>query len=122
MDMKKINMMNMANNNEEVVANVGFSNSGIIPAKPKTEEYPYCLRMYLGDSEIKKLGLEELPELGSVVHLMAMAKVVATRDDGMGKTMELQITDMSLGSNKKKKSIEESLYGSGEKESEEEED
>ena len=77
----------------------------------EVEKYPYCLRLYLGHEEIKNLGLKELPPIGSVVEISALASVVGLRlDDEKNKTMELQITDMAVASKKEKKSMEQALY------------
>lgn len=114
-------MKNMANKKlammggDEVVANVGFSNKGV--TESAEVEYPYCLRLYLGQEELEKLQLEKLPDIGSVINMAAKCKVVAIRqDEKLGSSLELQITDMMLGSPKKEKSAEAALYGEEEEE------
>lgn len=102
---------------DDVVADVGYSNKGLAE-KSEKPEYPYCLKMYLSQDELSKLGIEKLPELNSVVDLMAKAVVVAVRNEHESKTMELQITDMEISQNKKSKAPESALYGSAEEEKE----
>lgn len=65
-------------------------------------EYPYGLRLYLGDEELSKLGVITPPATGS--QIMISAKVVVTstevrEEDGKRRTSaSFQITDMALGS------------------------
>jgi len=94
---------------DDVVANVGYSSAGL-SEKPK-EEYPMCLRLYLGPEEIKMLGFEKLPELNSNMILSGKVKVVGLSTSEHGDRLELQITDMDLGPEKKEQSSEEKFYG-----------
>ena len=98
---------------DDVVANVGFSGKGITePAKP---EYPYCLKLYLSQQELDMLEIEDLPVVGTTLNLKAKVLVSSTRSDvEMGNTMELQIVEMELGSEKKPMNPEEALYGKAE--------
>lgn len=84
-------------------------------------EYPYGLELCLDCDTLEKLGVKELPAVGSVMKIQAMATVVSVSErmehgekDDTDKRMSLQITHMSLGSGPKK-SVEESaaekLYG-----------
>jgi len=100
---------------DDVVANVGFSGKGITEqAKP---EYPYCLKLYLSQQELDMLEIEDLPVVGTTLKLNAKVLVSSTRSDvEMGNTMELQIVEMELGSEKKPMDAEEALYGKSEKE------
>lgn len=98
---------NMAAGDGEIVKDVGYSSAGLSD-KPEGMEYPYCLKLYLGHEEIKKLGLSELPSLGAVIDMMAKVKVVGQRLDKDAPTMEIQIIEMGLGS--KKKDPEVALY------------
>lgn len=108
---------NMAEDSDEIVKNVGYSAAGLGSEGEKAAEgpeYPYCLKLYLGPEELAKLGMTELPQLGSTIDLMAKAMVVGQRLDDNNKTMEIQITDMALGSGEAaKKSPLEALYGGG---------
>lgn len=98
---------------EDVVANVGFSGKGITEAaKP---EYPYCLKLYLSQQELDMLEIEDLPVVGTMLKLNAKVLVSSTRSDvELGNTMELQITEMELGSEKKPMDAQEALYGKAE--------
>lgn len=97
---------------DDVVPNVGFSNKGLNEEKESEKEYPYCLRIYLGPEELKNLGINELPNLGVELDLLAKAKVVELRsDEKHGNTMTIQITDMAVKSSEKKKDTAELLYG-----------
>ena len=104
---------NMAEDGDEIVKNVGYSAAGL-GAEKEGPEYPYCLKLYLGPEELAKLGMTELPPLGSTIELMAKAMIVGQRLDDNNKTMEIQITDMALGKGESdKKSPLEALYGGG---------
>jgi hypothetical protein len=68
----------------------------------KRESYPYGLRVRLGDAEMKKLGMEEMPKVGDEIELDAKVKVVgtsanATEGGAKNRSVELQITHMELG-------------------------
>lgn len=78
-------------------------------------EYPYGLNIRLDDESIKKLGISELPEVGSDMVVLAKVKVeeVSSRDSLNGNentSISLQITDMSLEKNKERKPTTEVLY------------
>lgn len=64
------------------------------------EEYAYGLRVNLGEEEIEKLGLKEMPKAGAEMTIAAKVKVcnVGQREDGDGvrRNIELQITEMGL--------------------------
>lgn len=88
----------------------GFSMGKPVPK----EEYPYCLRIYLGSDELENLGISKLPALGSEVTIHAKAKVLSQRLDNEDcKTMEIQITDMAMGAGKMK-DMAETLYADNE--------
>lgn len=80
--------------------------------------YPYGLEISLGDPELTKLGVAELPAPGST--LMMTCKVQVTRtsthssaDDDGGKAerhVALQITDMELGG-QAAKPLADRMYG-----------
>lgn len=85
------------------------------------EKYPWGLRINLGDEELKKLGLKELPKVGQEVPLMAMVKVIGVRSnesqEGENRNLELQITDcgMEMGKGMDMEKKASSLYGGGDK-------
>jgi hypothetical protein len=113
MELKSMKINKMMDN--EVVSSVGYSNKGLGEDKESEGEcYPYCLKLYLGPDELKMLELKELPKLGSSIDLMAKVKVMSMRIEGLGNCLELQITDMALGGNKKLKNVEKMLYNEDE--------
>lgn len=74
------------------------------PSNPKVPVYPYGLCISITEEEMPKLGIDELPEVDDMIHIMAMAKVTSVSDreetDGSGnKTrhcrIELQITHLA---------------------------
>ncbi len=75
------------------------------PCNGDLPRYPYGLVLYLDDDTLKKLGLTELPKVGSSMQFAAMAKVTSTSqrayqtEDGkeeMRTCIDLQITDMDV--------------------------
>lgn len=86
-------------------------------SKPEVEEaagtiegdeprYPYGLCLHLGNDEIEKLQLTEVPDVGTEVMIMAKAFVKSTsaydtQTEGLSRSAELQITDMELAPPKK---------------------
>lgn len=78
--------------------------------------YPYGLNIRLENDSIEKLDIEEMPEVGEVVMIMAHAKVesVSMNEQADGKkykSISLQITDMSLSEMEEKKDIMKAMYG-----------
>lgn len=65
-----------------------------------TPEYPYGLRVGLDSESLDKLGVTELPTIGTTMTLMAKVEVVSVSqyesDDGKNRDVSLQITDMEL--------------------------
>lgn len=64
-------------------------------------KYPYGLCLFLDSTTLKKLGIEKLPEVGSVLQIAAKAMVVSVgmnqqHDGDKESRCELQITDMAL--------------------------
>jgi len=66
--------------------------------KPK---YPYGLEIRLDDSALKKLGIKELPPVGTKMRLDAKVHVSGAMsnegDHGKFRSVNLQITHMDLG-------------------------
>lgn len=88
-----------------------FNNS----SKPAQPEYFYGLRLCLNNDAIKALGLKKLPEVGEKLKLSAMVEVCCkseseSQEYGLSQNMDLQITEMDLGSLKKGDQSEK-LYG-----------
>lgn len=80
--------------------------------------YPYGLSLSLGDESLKKLGMDGLPPVGTIMTLTARVKVdnvsVHQQADGDAeKHIGLQITDMELAPEIKRKSAAEVLYSKG---------
>lgn len=78
-----------------------------IVADATPSEYPYGLKIYLGNAEIKKLGLEELPEPGEAFEIKCKVYVCSTHESesvemGEDYSMTLQITDIGMKGGKKK--------------------
>lgn len=65
-------------------------------------KYPYGTTLYIDEDIMAKLGMTELPKVGSQIKIAAIATVtsVSQRQEASGETcqnVELQITDMELG-------------------------
>lgn len=84
------------------------------PVKPQGTKYPYGLRITLTPMELKKLNLQEMPEVDMLFKLAGKVKVVevSTNDEGEH-SLSLQIVDMDLGNEKEEKHLDASkvLYG-----------
>lgn len=70
-------------------------------------QYPYGLCLHLGKDELEKLGMKELPDVGTPVMVSAKAFVKSTsayntQGDGKSMSVELQITDMEVSPGQKK--------------------
>lgn len=79
-------------------------------------KYPYGLTIRLENESIEKLGIGEIPESGKKMMVIAEVEVVGTNVRSMSngkdhKSIELQITDMSLNDKEKKKEASDKLYG-----------
>lgn len=64
-------------------------------------KYPYGLTIHLDELSLKKLGLKELPEVGTMLMLKAKVEVCATSSSethsGENRSLGLQICAMELG-------------------------
>jgi hypothetical protein len=79
-------------------------------------QYPYGLTVSLCDETLAKLGITDLPPVGTVMQLTALVEVCSVsqyeNQDGTEKSMSLQITDMELASgNSEMKPIANRIYG-----------
>lgn len=87
------------------------------PSMPDSPKYPWGLRITLNDEELKKLGVNQLPQAGSEMLIYAAVNVTEsatmdTMDGGKSMRMELQITDLALlPKNMEENSPEKKLYG-----------
>lgn len=96
---------------------MNMSREMAMPDMPK-EEYPYGLCIRLDDDSLKKLGLENLPELGAEMKLSAIVvvkgKSMSEHENHKHKSLELQITEMDLkAKDTREKNPEKNLYGEG---------
>lgn len=69
---------------------------------PSDEAYPYGLRIDLNNDSLEKLGIDELPDSGDTMKLVAEVKVESTserqeRNGDKNRSVGLQITKMKLG-------------------------
>jgi len=84
------------------------------------EKYPWGLRLNLGDEELQKLGITDLPKVGTVIAMQCQVKVTGVRSnesqDGENRNLELQVTDcgMDMGKGVDMEKKASNLYG-GEK-------
>lgn len=75
-------------------------------------DYPYGLRLHLDHETLIKLGVKELPAMGAMVNIEAIAEVVSVSSSSnhegkIENNICLQITDMDL----KKQSVSKKIYG-----------
>jgi len=93
----------------------------ILAAAYKPEpHYPCGLCLYLDEETMEKLGLTEMPEVGEMIHIMAMAKVTSVGTSATeskdSKNISLQITHMALEDEDKEYSYSKTLYDNEEEE------
>lgn len=64
------------------------------------EEYPCGLCLYLDNETLEKLGITELPKVGTELTLQAKVEVSSTSeneyDEGVRRSLNLQITALGL--------------------------
>ena len=72
----------------------------MVIGSPDQERYPYGLRLDLNNDTLEKLGMTELPSVGTVLMFEAKAKVVGSRQSATegseNRSIELQITHIDL--------------------------
>lgn len=79
--------------------------------------YPYGLCLHLDDDALQKLGLTEMPAVGTELMVMAKAIVKGTsahayEGEQAHRSVDVQITDLELGSVASASSAADALYGS----------
>lgn len=84
--------------------------------KSDTPEYPYGLKIHLDNECLKRLALEELPEIGEEMMLVAKVQVTDVHQserqgEGPYMSVGLQITDMELSEAKEEKDTSSVFYG-----------
>jgi len=92
------------------------SKAEVEPTEFKGPEFPFGLSVRLQEEEIQKLGMTDLPEVGSEWALLAVVKVESVRsseqaDGKKSRSIEYQITRMGF---EKKTNIDQAankLYG-----------
>ena len=84
----------------------------------RKEDFPFGLSIHLDDESLEKLGINanSMPSVGTKMMLLARVEVRSMsihEDDGddVRRSISLQITDMALDPEKKKKSAGEVLFG-----------
>lgn len=87
-----------------------------VPQAPM-KEYPCGLRLHLGQAELDKLGISEVPNVGEKLKLNAVVEVVEVgsdpeKGDEKKYRVALQIQEMELGQDKeqKEKSVVNAMY------------
>lgn len=101
-----VKMIDMAKTPEEIKEDIAET-AMPVAAPDKVPSYPWGLCITLDEDSLAKLGIDEkeLPDVGDMIHLFAMAKVTSAsqneREDKDGnktvcKRIELQITHMGL--------------------------
>lgn len=94
------------------------SEYGVEPADDDLPKYPYGLSLYLDDDTLKKLGITDLPKVGTSLPATITVMVTGTSQratqsskDGeqMRTCVDLQITDMDIAM--PSKSAADVLYG-----------
>lgn len=73
-----------------------------VPMEAIAPDYPYGLCINLDKDEIDKLGMKQLPSVGTVVPISASAKVTMVRQSAVEgadeeTSLTLQITDLAVG-------------------------
>lgn len=76
-------------------------------------EYPYGLSICLDSDTLKKLGIKDLPAVGTKMTIECKVEVCSTSEYaskmGVDQSLSLQITDMGVGA--KKKVTGDDIYG-----------
>lgn len=71
----------------------------VTPAGTRVPDYPYALRISLSATELQKLGIDDDPKVGDLLHFAAFAEVTSySSGDGEGgphRRVELQIRMIS---------------------------
>lgn len=79
-------------------------------------KYPWGLSINLDNGSLEKLGLEQLPKIGTSMVLTARVEVSSLSEHdsvqgGSSRSLGLQITDMALAAESAKDATTKTLYG-----------
>lgn len=82
---------------------------------PERPRYPWGLNIRLENEVIERLGIEDMPEVGEEIMIVAKAKVESVSvhensDKTKNRSISIQITDMAV-EQEKKVDVEKALYG-----------
>ena len=72
------------------------------PIEAMAPDYPYGLCIHLDRDELKKLGMKDLPKVGTEMPITAIAKVTRVSQSAVEgadeeASIDLQITDLGVG-------------------------
>lgn len=86
------------------------------PVAGDVPQYPYGLMLDLDDKAMKRLGIADLPPIGTVMMMMASVTVTRTsahetQDRDKEACIGLQVTDMSLTAPQTNEAMAKRLYG-----------
>jgi hypothetical protein len=87
---------------------------GVSDVEYKGPKYPYGLKLNLEECCLEKLGIKDLPKVGSKMIVYAIVEVTdvhqsESEGDKKRQSVGVQITDMAIA--KEPKSAEKALYG-----------
>lgn len=89
-----------------------FKESAVLSEAPR---FPWGLSVNLDEDSLKKLNVEDLPEVGDEFEMVATVKATSVSEnedeDGTRQSVGLQITDMALLRMGSKGKPEDRLYG-----------
>lgn len=81
-------------------------------------EYPWGLKVHLEDEDLEKLGIDMLPDVGGKRLMIARVEIVSASrhdtQDGVDRSMSLQITDMKLREDEPERDPADVMYGNKE--------
>lgn len=92
--------------------------SMMIGSSDSEERYPYGLRLTLDNDSLDKLGIKNLPAVGTVLMFEAKAKVVSTRQSATtgsdDRSVDLQVTAIDLEEGESAEEVKEGELTRGE--------
>ena len=83
------------------------------PDVSRQPDYSWGTSIELRNPELAKLGITQMPQMGTELMIAGKARVTAMRADGDGKCLSLQITHLAVddGATAPRKSTASVLYG-----------